>query len=566
MSHLGSVYLHEGNASYAAHLLREALPKLSTARDVEISSYFVGLLGEALIESGQLGEGHHLIGRALALAEQLGYVRYLRLWSVVMGQRAIEEARYQDAKTHFTRAILLYKDASADQVQTLCHMSRVCLSLRENNEALDYAEQAVAVSQTVEDAGVILEARGALGVALRAVGRSSEAVAHLQAASDGLPEGDVLRALAAAQADSGDSDAAIATYQRAIRQAEASGIPLQIANGRRDLGLVYLRQNQLISAIQEWTSAVAIYEQSRANAQLARLYCDIGNARKVLGQHARAMKEYEQALVTLNSVEEYDLETRGLVLSSAANAYSDQGDVESADAFFNEAITLANRTGDTAAESTRSGNYGYFLLSVGRPRRAIASLERALRISESSGLTLQNAVQTDNLGLAHDSLAEYEAALKHHRAALEMIHRLAQPQWEASICINLANTLIALRQFDEAETLLGVALTYGQTSENHELIVRALTGKASLLLRKGQPEATQSLLDEAITLARRSDLRRWLAEALAVRSQQQSALNRPETSLAAWEEAQRLYTALHMPQANVAPAWLASPSPAPSTS
>src|SRR5690606_12888831 len=135
-------------------------------------------------------------------------------------------------------------------------------------------------------------------------------------------------------------------------------------------------------------------------AQAARLYCDIGGARRFLGQGRRAMKEYEQALMMLSSVD--DWATRGVVISNAAIAYADLGDTESAEAFFDEAIEIANRLEDHAAEATRRGNYGWFLLSTGRPQRAIVTLEQALRLSEQEGLQLQIAIQTDNLGLAYD--------------------------------------------------------------------------------------------------------------------------------------------------------------------
>lgn len=558
MSHLADAYLHDGNASYAAHLLREAMPKLSAPTDVEISSYFVGLLGQALIQNGQESEGHHLIGRALGLAEQIGYRRYLRLWSIVMGARAAEEARFYDAKTHFTRALDLFKEPSLDQVRTLCQMSKACLALREHDEALVHAQKAVELSASLGDAQTTLAARGALGVALRTLGQSAEAVPHLQAAADGLARGDVLRALAAAQADSGDVDAAIATYEHAIQQAQAADAPLEVAGARRDLGLVYLRREQLTAAIQEWTAALAIYEEHKTHAQLARLYCDIGSARKALGQGTRAMKDYEQALMALNSVEEYDLETRGLVLSNAANAYVEQGDVESADAFFNESINIASRTGDKAAESTRNGNYGYFLLTVGRPRRAISTLERALRLSQSLGLTLQAALQSDNLGLAYDSLADYELALSYHQKALETVEPLNQPYWAALVRINLANTIIALARLSEAQPHVDAALEYGRTSENTEVLVRALTAAGLLAVQQGHPDDAESSLTEAIGLARRAEMRRWLAEAVAVRSQQHAALHQAAQAEAAWEESARLYAVLRMPQAKYAPSWLTS--------
>ena len=115
------------------------------------------------------------------------------------------------------------------------------------------------------------------------------------------------------------------------------------------------------------------------------------------------------------------MDTRGLVLANAAIAYADQGDVDSADSFFNEAIAIARRTNNEPAETTRRGNYGWFLLATGSPQQAISALEHALRMSEKLNFDLQRAIQTDNLGLAYDAQANYEQALEHHQQALELI-------------------------------------------------------------------------------------------------------------------------------------------------
>src|SRR5262249_18014740 len=154
--------------------------------------------------------------------------------------------------------------------------------------------------------------------------------------------------------------------------------------------------------------------------QVARLLCDLAAARKYIGQGQRAMKDYEAALMTLNMIDD-DWETRGLVLSNAANTYVDRGDIESADSFFNEAITIARRLGNDTAEATRRGNYGWFLLSTGKPQQAISSLEYALRLSRSLKLDLQSAIQTDNLGLAYDNLGYYPKAKEQHQQAIEII-------------------------------------------------------------------------------------------------------------------------------------------------
>jgi tetratricopeptide (TPR) repeat protein len=559
LGRLADVYLHDENASYAAHLLREALPKLASAGDVEPSSYFTGLMGQALIASGQDSEGQHLLDRALRIAEQLGYRGYERHWALILGDRALGEGRYADAHVHYSHVLRLFAPETSDKeyVIAVARMSKACLSLRKPDEALSYARIALNAAEKIGDAGLLRGAQGALGMALRALGHSADAIPHLQAASEDA-SADVLRALAAAQAESGAMEAAVVTYGRAVKQAETAGKALEVAQARRDLGLAYQRRGELVSAINEWTAALAIYEEQHANSQVARLHCDIGNARRALGQRARSMKDYEQGLMLLNSLNG-DMETRGLVLSNAANTYAEQGDAESADAFFTEAITIAEQLGDSVAETTRNGNYGWFLLLVGRPRRAIATLERALSVSQSLHLSLQAAIQLDNLGLVFDSLGDYPAALERHRQALALVDGNADPAqqaWAAHFKVSLANTLTATRSLDEAQSLLDAAVEQGRASGS-ELLIAALTGQARLWLAREQPAAAEDALSEAILLARKLDNRRLLAEALNVRSQQQAALEQNGEAAATWEEAQRLYLMLHMPQGKQQPLWLA---------
>lgn len=558
---LAGIYWAEGNASYAVHLLREWTPRLNLAEDFDWASPFIGLLAQALFDLGQESEGRHFLGRALQLAELRDDRKHERKWSLALGERAAIEARHHDAEAHYVRALSLFNPAmpTTDYVMALCLHSKNLLALHEAEAALQDARRAVEAASLLGDSALILRARGVLGVALRAVGRGEEAVEHLQAAAEGTQgaaQVDVLRSLAAARLDAGDTTQAIETYQRAIAQAEAADAQLELAQARRDLGLAYMRMGQYAQAVTEWTAALHIYEERKAHAQVARLYCDLGSARKAMGLHARALRDYEQALIALNSVEEYDLETRGLVLSNAGNAYAEQGDAESADSFFSEAITIAERLGDRKAEAIRGGNYGFFLLLVGRPRRAVATLERALQLSQSLGMSLHAAVQMDNLGLAYDGLSDYPEALRWHRQALERIAPLNQPYWQASFQIHTAGTLIALGELDEAQTLFETALTYGRLSETADLIARALNGLALIAIKRGQPADAEGMLAEAINLARRADLRRVLAEALAIRSQQQAALGQFAEAAATWDEAARHYHALHMPQAKLKPAWL----------
>ncbi len=564
---LADTYLHEGNASYAVHLLREALTHMNMTGDIELSSYFVGRLGEALVASGGDSEGRQLLDRALRLARQIGYRMHERLWSVVLGRRAAAEGQNAEAYAHLVRVLTLSDENvnSPERAEVLCLLSRVSLSMNEVNEAQEHARAALEVSRALGDSALLAQAEGALGMALLAARQPAEAVPHLEAAAaafaplaggvSSLTAVELLRTLAAARAESGDVEAAAVTYQQAAEQAQSAGAKLEAAQARRDLGLLLARHGRMAEAVREWSAALAVYEAANQPAQMARLLCDMAAARKYLGQGQRAARDYEEALMLLSSVND-DWETRGLVLSNAANNSVDRGDVESAEAFFNEAIAIARRLGDDTAEATRRGNYGWYLLSTDKPQQAIAVLESALRQSQSLGLRLQVAIQTDNLGLAHDHLSQFPKALEYHRQALDLAHVLDVPHWQNRFKINLAETLLSLDELAEARELLETALADGRASEDVEVVIRGLIGLSRAAVKDDQPDKATASLEEAVGLARRADMRRPLAEALSLYSQQQAALGQMERSAALWTEAQRLFHVLHSPQAELKPVWL----------
>lgn len=566
-AHLADLYLAEGNASYAAHLLKDAIPRLNMGGDLDSLMHYVGRLGEAFIANGQEAEGERLLHRALRLAERLHDRPNERRWALALAARDLAAQRLDDAYRHYQQALAAYSPATPDGVErahALCQMSRVCLRLAAVSEALEHAREAVRLAALHTDPLLRAHANAALGLALHAAGDSAGAVPHLTAAGNAFSalgsadpyQIEALRALAAARLVVDGDEAAAAGYAAAAHRADAIGARLEMARAHLDLGLLHLKRDRMHGAAEAWRAALAIYEAERQFALAARTRCDIAGAYRYLGQSQRAMREYEQALMALNNAD--DPITRGLVLANAAVAYADQGELQSAEAFFTEAITIAVSTGDRAAEAVRRGNYGWFKYAVGRPREAVAILEHALSISREQRLALEAAVQTDNLGLAHEALENRAAGLAYHEQALEMVRGLGSAHWEAIIKINLSAALVRDGRCDEAAALLAEALAAGRAGGDVEVIVRALTGQAHLLLCDGRAADAGALLTEATALARRAGMRRLLADALRAFSEQQAAANNPEQARALWDEARRLFAMLEAPLARFQPAWLDS--------
>lgn len=563
---LADLYLADGNASYAAHLFREALPHLSLTPDADLSSFFLGRFGEAQIINGQETEGQQMIERAARLARQMNLKAMERRWQITLGKRAAEQGRYNDAFTAFARAASLanFNQPTPELVDLHTQMSKTCRALGQLDEALDHANQAVNAAVSLKADALIAEARGTLGTALLATDQAVAALPHLQAAVDQAgaltaERLDMHRQLAAAQVESGDDVGAIRSYQMAAEAASTAGMKLETAQIQRDLGLLYFQRRRMTDAIQIWTQALAIYQQDKHIAQTIRLLCDLAAARRFIGQGTRALRDYQDASELLSRLNE-DWETRGLVLANVAVAYVDSGDVETAEAFFNESIAIARRLEQPAAEAIRRGNHGFYLVQIGRAQQALPALEAALKMSRQLQLELPTAIQTDNIGLAYDSLARYSEAEREHRSALAQIEPLNEPHWKSLFQINLAQTLISMGQYDEVTALVEPAVALGRTEDNVEVVVRGLTALARADVLQGNPAAAIPRLEEAIHIARRGDLRRCLADALSVQSMAQAASGDSAAAESTWAEAQKHYRTLHHPLGRGTPAWLAQPA------
>lgn len=566
--HLADTYLHDGNASYASYLLQEAIPKINTSGDMELSSYFVGRLGESFIIEGKKAEGHNLIGRALRIAEQMEYRYYQIRWRTVLATEALREGLYDDARRLLTNVLAQMSQQSVkDPEKTaliLCRLCKVCLRLNDIPAALDYSQQAGEFSEAVSPRLKLLMAVVS-GIIARTIHDYSQAVAHLRMAVDGgyldqtWTEGEfssveVLRNLAVAYTEVGEYPLAKTMFDKSLELAEISDDPLDIGAVQRDIGIFYMRQHQLDEALKAWMVALRVYEKRGQYARVARLYCDIAHFRRQNGQFKRAVQDYQMALQTLSSVD--DIETRGVILANTAIAFVDYGDMETVDSFFTESIQIAGQLSDRLAEATRRGNYGWFLCITGKPDRALETLEYALRLSEQVGAKTQSAIQTDNIGLVYDNKGDAEKAVYYHAKAWEKLAGSNEIHWRGIVSANLGNSLVSLGKYTEAEQLLDVALQSGKQENDDEVIARALMGLTRLKMAQNANDDMTEWLNEAQIRADATYSRRLIGDVYALKSRYYAHQEDFERAGDAWQKASALYRLLGLPISDTQPAWL----------
>jgi tetratricopeptide (TPR) repeat protein len=592
--HLAELALLDGSARYAQYLFAEYVPRLSAAPVLaDWAGHFTGMTGLTTIALGQLGEGHAALRRALVMAEDIGDVRHVRRWSLTLGEIALNDGRFSDADAHLERALRQPGpvSASADEAALWLLVSERHRTTNAFAEAIETAEKAVAAA-----ADPLSRARGegVRGLALHADGQIAEAIAALRAAvavlgpaPAHLLDVEIGRGLGAVLLAAGARTEAIAhlrtLYERvhaqAGRTADAApaslctppAIPgvrwaLAAARVQRDLGTAHRAAGEVKAALESWRAAAALFEAEGDYAQAARVLAEMTPITWVA---SRSQRECRAALQMLNKIGRDDTETRGRVLSNAALVYAETGDIDSADSFFSEALAMAERTRDAVAESIRAGNYGCFLLMTGRSRRAIASLERALRLSTPRpALALYTAVQTANLAMAYDALSDYPAALAQHRAAAALLAQMPAGSegvryWRARVGLQTAHTLLRLRDADAPAVLAGALADVRAVpaEEAGDLLVRALTAEAAFALADGDFERARAAADRAAGLARTAGLGALLADALSARAEAEARLGDTDRATATWHEAEREYAVLHMPGARLKPAWKAETQP-----
>ena len=558
-AHLGDIYLAQGNASYAVYLLDEAVVKLNRSGDRELLGYFLGKLGLAQIQLGQVDQGELRLLSGLEAAMSIKHRIQMRYLNDLLGQQAFENNQMRSADTYFREAMALYPPSlydTIDYANLLCRLSKVSLQLGKADEAVTHAKQSLSIAENHSDKILLAMAKAAVGLAMLAT-EDDNALPYLDAAVSAYDDLeadsfliDILRHMAALQLELGNEEGAIAYYRQAIDKAEK--LPLEAAKAHSDLALYYANDRQRRQAIQEWQSAIKYFQERNQTDFAARVHCDIAAMYDQIGDGRLAQREYGTALEMLSQID--DASTKGIILANVAAAHSEFGDVESAQDFFKQSIEIAQRTGNGAAEALRRGNYGRLLALSNRPKQALAQIKQAQRKSEDLGLPLQTAILLGNLALTYSLSNDIATALEYYQIALSQLQALDAVQWEASVEATWADTLLmtkdAISAFEHYERALELANDYALVA----VLIQSQVGLAQVAILQDDLESAERKLSQIDPIAKRQNYRRLLASMHMTWSQLYAKQGKTEAASQAWDEAQKQRRIMRM--SAISPDWL----------
>ena len=165
-------------------------------------------------------------------------------------------------------------------------------------------------------------------------------------------------------------------------------------------------------------------------------------------------------------------------------------------------ISLENKSYDLYARCQNLS--GFIYSSVGEDSLAMDSFLAGLECCENHKLSNLLPLFYNNIGSCYDGFKHYEKALTFYRKAAELLDQgvsQTEPRvhfWVCNAYINLANTHLALRQFDESFHYIELAEAYKKKHQINGYDFPLLLGKCRYHWAKGNPIFVHNKMDELI--------------------------------------------------------------------
>ena len=339
-------------------------------------------------KQGRLDQAVSLYPRAIATAlEAVDTERAARM-ADTLGRTLRAQEKFDESLAAFVQAEALWQEVGKPEraLKSLLAIAASHASLNAVPTAIDTMEAAVSLAQTLDDAAQLASVWEAKAALHRAQAQPEAAVAAYQEGADALLDSADLRgavrllnAIGKIQTEQGQLTQAIASY-RAIAElwAEAGE-----------------RQNEIEALL-----ILASLHLSQAEASQKE------DNQEEIGQEEgdKAFEAYERAKNLAIELEDPDQAAE--ILATMAKLYRKEQQFEKAEAAYAELLAIQESRPGATASSTLVGRAANFA-AAGDTEQALATYQEALTVAESTGDSATMATIYDQIGRLHRSTKNF---------------------------------------------------------------------------------------------------------------------------------------------------------------
>ncbi len=171
--------------------------------------------------------------------------------------------------------------------------------------------------------------------------------------------------------------------EAALQSAQASKHRMGEGSALGNLGIAYTKLGEYAKAIEYYEQALIIFREIGDRRGEGSTLGNLGNAYVNLGENAKAIEYYEQRLIIAHEIG--DRRGEGNALGNLGIAYQNLGEYAKAIEYYEQALIIDREIGDRRGEGIDLWNMADTLYKMGKRQEAIIRAEESLKIRDSIG-------------------------------------------------------------------------------------------------------------------------------------------------------------------------------------
>ncbi|WP_260337496.1 tetratricopeptide repeat protein [Phytomonospora endophytica] len=312
------------------------------------------------------------------------------------------------------------------------------------------------------------------------------------------------------------------------------------------LGGVYWRQQRYDKALEHYEEACRAARESGNQAVEAGARGNLGNISEILGRFRAAAAHYEAALELASAAG--TVATEGHLLGALGGLYFRLGEYRRSLGYGERALLKLGDGSNSPIEAMVLANTGAVLDRLGRSREAVQPYERALEISQTQGSRPVEAAVRTNFGVALLGIGEFSEAFEQFTEAKRISNEDGNVLLEAICSENLANFYREQGDQERALDEHHLVLEKIGPETDKPMHIQVLNDLGTTLLQLGRHAQALDNYRQALAFAIELEDRYEQARALEGIGDVSAALDESSNARTYWDDAQRLYQELEVPE------------------
>ncbi|MBD2156410.1 tetratricopeptide repeat protein [Leptolyngbya sp. FACHB-16] len=375
------------------------------------------------------------------------------------------------------------------------------------DRALAYEQRALVEFEAVNDTqrqsatwlviGNLQRSLGQLDAALTAYQKASTLRTTLVAPWEGA---ELLTNIASVHRQMGQEDMAVEAYQRAIATAHEQGYTLHEAIALDQLGLLQSTQGDHEAALQSFQQAIALladYDDFVAHPYRVRFFDNLGDLYQAQQQPALAATAYQQAQAERQTAG--NLSQQSFVMHTIGRAYLEEGHLDRAEAYFQQAIVLSAQSPDSYAQFPTLTMIQQEYQKHGNLAKALDYALQSLELRSSATQDVEGvAAMQQTVGQLYQRLGRWDDAIAAHQQAIAYYR--TQEYGRDAVAYSLASIgqiYHTQNQLDQALTTFEEVLSLYPDGEYSDGLVEVLEAIATIHTSQGNTTEAQHYQQQA---------------------------------------------------------------------